>query len=165
MSNMYEKGCPNQNYPNLPAQPPRCPKPYTRFVDCGPAPCTINIEKATKSNNTYRTAIWTGNHLQVTLMCIRVGDDVGLEIHPTVDQFIRIEEGHALVQIGECKNKIDFQKTVCNGYAIMIPANKWHNIINIGKKPLKLYSIYSPPEHPRCTVHTTKAAAQAAEKH
>ncbi|MGK0464865.1 MAG: mannose-6-phosphate isomerase-like protein (cupin superfamily) [Clostridium sp.] len=132
--------------------------------DYGPEPFVINIEEATNQNNTYRTALWTGGNLQVTLMSIRVGDDIGLEVHPMGDQFIRIEEGRGLVQMGDTKDNLDFQKKVYDDYAIMIPAGKWHNIINTGDKPLKLYAIYAPPEHPYGTVHETKEIAEAAEE-
>lgn len=131
--------------------------------DYGPEPFVVNIEEATKQNNTFRTALWTGSHLQLTLMSIKVGEDIGLEIHPTLDQFIRIEEGQGLVKMGDRKDRLDFQKKVCDGFAIIIPAGKWHNLINTGNKPLKLYSIYAPPQHPRGTVHETKAIAEAAE--
>ncbi|WP_428867054.1 cupin domain-containing protein [Clostridium sediminicola] len=132
--------------------------------DYGPEPYVVNIDEATKQNNNFRTALWTGDNLQVTLMSIPVGEDIGLETHPKVDQFIRIEEGNGLVKIGDRKNKLDFQEKIYDDYAIMIPAGKWHNIINTGDKPLKLYSIYAPPEHPRGTVHETKEIAEAAEE-
>ncbi|EJO5349332.1 cupin domain-containing protein [Clostridium botulinum] len=132
--------------------------------DYGPEPFVINIDKATKENNNFRTALWTGENLQVTLMSIDINDDIGLEVHPNGDQFIRIEQGTALVQMGDKKNKLDYEKKVYDDYAIMIPAGKWHNIINIGNTPLKLYAIYAPPEHPYGTVHETKEIAEAAEK-
>jgi mannose-6-phosphate isomerase-like protein (cupin superfamily) len=131
--------------------------------DYGPKPLVINIDQASKQNNTYRTALWTGKHLQVTLMCINVGDDIGLEVHPTTDQFIRIEEGQGLVQMGESKEKLDFQQIAYDGYAIMVPAGTWHNVTNTGNTPLKVYAIYAPPEHPYGTVHETKAIAMAEE--
>lgn len=139
-------------------------KQFTKLKDYGPEPFVVNIEEVTKQNNTFRTALWTGENLQVTLMSIDVGDDIGLEVHPEVDQFIRIEEGQGLVKMGDKKDKLDYQQKVYDDYAIMIPAGKWHNLINTGDKPLKLYSIYAPPEHPRGTVHETKADAQAAEE-
>lgn len=132
--------------------------------DYGPHPFVVDINEATKQNNTFRTALWTGNHLQVTLMSINVGDDIGLEIHPDVDQFIRVEEGQGLVQMGSNKDRMNFQAKVFDDFAIMIPAGTWHNIINTGNKPLKVYSIYAPPHHPHGTVHETKADAEAAEK-
>ena len=135
----------------------------TMFKDYGPNPFVVNINEATKQNNTYRTAIWTGRHLQVTLMSINVGEDIGLEIHPDVDQFLRIEDGQGVVQMGKSKNNLTFQRNVFDDSAIMIPAGTWHNVTNTGNTPLKLYSIYAPPNHPFGTVHVTKADAMAAE--
>jgi len=129
--------------------------------DYGPNPFTVNIAKVARQNKTYRTALWTGKHFQVTVMSINVGDDIGLEVHPATDQFIRIEEGQGLVQMGDSKDKLDFRAEVYDDYAIMIPAGKWHNLTNTGNKPLKIYVIYAPPEHPHGTVHETKAMAMA----
>lgn len=133
--------------------------------DYGPSPFTININHAAKQNNTYRTALWTGKHLQVTLMSIRPGEDIGLEIHPNIDQFLRIEQGQGIVQMGKRKEQLNFVRRVMEDSAIMVPAGTWHNVTNTGAIPLKLYSIYAPPQHPRGTVHPTKAAAMAAEQH
>jgi len=133
--------------------------------DYGPAPLVINIEEAAEQNNTFRTALWTGKHLQVTLMSIRPGEDIGLEVHPELDQFLRIEDGHGIVMMGDRKDRLDFQRNVREDYAILIPAGKWHNLINTGNKPIKLYSIYAPPQHPHGTVHKTKAEAEAAGHH
>lgn len=132
--------------------------------DYGKDPFVVNIEDASKQNRTFRTALWSGENLQVTLMSINVGEDIGLEIHPTVDQFLRIEDGQGIVQIGDTRDNLSFQKRVKDDSAIMIPAGKWHNLINTGNKPLKLYTIYAPPEHPFGTVHPTKADAMAAEE-
>lgn len=131
--------------------------------DHGPDPYVVNIETATTQNNTFRTAIWTGQHLQVTLMSIDVGGDIGLELHPDVDQFLRIEQGQGLVQMGKDKNHLTFKKKVSDNFAIMVPAGTWHNLTNTGNIPLKLYSIYAPPKHPHGTVHKTKADAMAEE--
>lgn len=125
--------------------------------DHGPEPYVVNIEEATKMNKNYRTALWTGNHLQVTLMSIKVNDDIGLEIHPNVDQFIRIEDGQGRVRMGKNRDNLDFQANASDGFAIIIPAGTWHNVINTGNKPLKVYSIYAPPQHPHGIVQTTKA--------
>ena len=135
-----------------------------RLRDYGPHPFVVNINEATKQNNNFRTALWTGNHLQVTLMSINVGDDIGLEMHPNVDQFIRVEEGQGLVRMGNRRDNLNFQRRVEDDFAIMVPAGTWHNIINTGNRPLKVYSIYAPPQHPKNTVHVTKADAEAAEK-
>ncbi|WP_373231171.1 cupin domain-containing protein [Cohnella sp.] len=134
-----------------------------KLGDHGPRPFVVNIDQASKQNNNYRTALWTGKHFQVTLMSINVRDDIGLEVHPTTDQFIRIEEGQGLVQMGDSKDKLDFQEMAYDDYAIMIPAGKWHNLTNTGNTPLKIYVIYAPPEHPYGTVHETKAIAMTAE--
>lgn len=136
----------------------RMNQPFLR--DYGPAPFTININEAAKQNNNFRTALWTGEHLQVTLMSIGVGESIGLEVHPDTDQFLRIEQGTGLVQMGDDRNNLYFQRKVTDDFAIMVPAGKWHNITNIGDVPIKLYSIYAPPHHPRGTVHRTKADAE-----
>lgn len=133
------------------------------LTDYGPKPFAVNINEATKQNNTYRTALWTGTHLQVTLMSINVGEDIGLEIHPDVDQFLRIEQGQGIVQMGKSKDNLYFKKYVNDDSAIMVPAGTWHNVTNTGNIPLKLYSIYAPPNHPFGTIHPTKADAMAAE--
>lgn len=135
------------------------------YEDYGKEPFVINIDQAVKQNHTFRTALWTGNHLQVTLMSINVGDDIGLEVHPDVDQFLHIEEGTGWVQMGPSKDALPFVRQVSNGSAIMVPAGTWHNVTNTGNIPLKLYTIYAPPEHPFGTVHQTKADAIAAENH
>jgi|SRR5690554_1510395 len=134
-----------------------------KLRDYGPNPFVINIERATLRNNTYRTALWTGTYLQLTLMSINVKDDIGLEMHPDVDQFIRLEQGQGFVVMGDSRNDLDFRRTVSEDDVILIPAGKWHNLINIGRVPIKLYSIYAPPEHPHGTVHKTKE--DAADQH
>lgn len=141
-----------------------CQCSFIELRDYGPEPFVVNIEEAAKQNNNFRTALWTGYHLQLTLMSIRVGGDIGLEVHPHLDQFICIEEGQGLVMMGDSKNKLDFQRYVYDDFAFIIPAGKWHNLINMGNKPIKLYSIYAPPQHPRGTVHETKEIAEMEEK-
>ncbi|MEH7181237.1 cupin domain-containing protein [Neobacillus vireti] len=136
-----------------------------RLRDYGPNPFVVNINEASKQNNTYRTALWTGTHLQVTLMSIQPGEDIGLEIHPNVDQFLRIEQGQGIVQMGMRKNDLNFVRRIADDSAIMVPAGTWHNVTNTGNIPLKLYSIYAPPNHPPGTVHVTKREAMAAEAH
>lgn len=135
-----------------------------KLKDNGPNPYVVNINAASKQNDNFRTALWTGKYLQVTLMSIPVGGEIGLEIHPVTDQFLRIEDGQGLVKMGDRKDRLYFQEKLNDDSAIMIPAGTWHNIINTGNKPLKLYSIYAPPHHPFGTVHKTKAEAEAAEK-
>lgn len=160
---MYnQQGYPYPDWANQPVHYPNHPTQTIRLKDYGPDPFVVDIEEAAIQNNTFRTALWTGKHLQLTLMSINVGEDIGLEVHPNVDQFIRIERGQGLVMMGNSKDNLNFRQRVEDDYAIFIPAGKWHNIINTGRTPLKLYSIYAPPEHPHGTVHKTK---QEAEEH
>lgn len=128
--------------------------------DYGPTPFVVNIEAATKQNSNYRTALWTGPHLQVTLMSIRPGDDIGLEVHPETDQFLRLEQGQGIVEMGPTSDNLVFQKRVVANDAIMVPAGTWHDVTNTGNMPMKLYVIYAPPKHPAGTVHRTKADAE-----
>lgn len=137
--------------------------PVPSIQDYGAQPLVINIEDAAKSNDTFRTALWTGQHFQVTVMSIGVGDDIGLEVHPATDQFVRIEQGNGVVQMGDSRDRLDYVANASEGYAVMVPAGKWHNITNTGPVPLKVYVIYAPPEHPFGTVHPTKADALAEE--
>jgi mannose-6-phosphate isomerase-like protein (cupin superfamily) len=139
----------------------QCPQPP--IIDYGPNPFWVNINDATLQNNNFRRTLWTGCNLQVTLMCIPVGESIGLENHPDVDQFLCLEQGQGLVMMGNRRDRFDFQERVCPGYAILVPAGTWHNLINTGNEPIKLYSIYAPPQHPHGTVHRTKMDAQAAE--
>ncbi|GLB30558.1 hypothetical protein LAD12857_24810 [Lacrimispora amygdalina] len=134
-------------------------------TDYGPYPFTIDISKATVNNDTFRTALWTGEHLQLTLMSIQVGGEIGLEIHPDDDQFLYIESGHGVVQMGNQKDCLYFQQPIFTGSAIFIPARIWHNVFNTGEVPLKLFSIYAPPHHPWGTIHQTKAVAEADVNH
>ncbi|MGN1048073.1 MAG: cupin domain-containing protein [Eubacteriales bacterium] len=134
-----------------------------RLHDYGPRPFVFNIDRLSEYNKNYRTAIWTGDHLQVTLMSIPVGGDIGLEIHPDTDQFIRIESGRGLAEMGNAANKLSQRKQVGGNDAVIVPAGTWHNITNIGRVPLKLYSVYAPPKHPYGTIHETKEIAEAEE--
>lgn len=131
--------------------------------DHGKQPYVVNIEDLTKENNNFRTAAWTGEYLQMTLMSIDVGGDIGAEIHNDTDQFIRIEDGEAKVVMGDSEDEMTFEAPASDDFAVFIPAGKWHNVINVGDKPLKVYSIYAPAHHAFGTVHETRAEADAAE--
>ena len=133
--------------------------------DFGKKPYVVDIEELTIANETFRTAAWTGVNMQMTLMTIQPGDDIGLEIHDDHDQFLRIEQGVARVIMGDNEKDLSFDVPAEEDFAIFVPAGKWHNIINTGDTPLKLYSIYAPSEHPFGTVHQTKADADTAEHH
>ena len=129
-------------------------------LDYGPAPFIVNIDSVTNQNTDYRRTLWTGNHLQLTLMSINVGGDIGIERHTDLDQFVRVEDGLALVRMGPTPNRLFNEKRIDSNYAVVIPAGAWHNIINIGNRPLKLYSLYAPPTHERGTIHVTKEDSQ-----
>jgi mannose-6-phosphate isomerase-like protein (cupin superfamily) len=122
-----------------------------------------NVERETKANDTFRTVVFTGEHTQLTVMRLGPGEDIGREVHPNLDQFIRIEEGQARVELGSSEDRVDEQHDVEDDWAAIVPAGVWHNVVNTGPGDVKLYSLYSPPEHPDGTVHRTKAEAEAAE--
>ena len=111
----------------------------------------VNIEKETLENTDYRRVLYTAKNTQLVLMCIKPGDEIGNEVHG-LDQFIRVEHGEASAIL----NNTD-KHELHSDYAIIIPAGTWHNIINTGDSDLKIYSLYSPPEHKAGTVHKTKA--------
>ena len=133
---------------------------HPEIRDYGPEPFAFNIHHATTKNQNFRTTLWTGNHLQLTLMNIPVNSDIGVEMHPDVDQFVRVESGRAKIYFGNSRNSLREAEVVNENYAILIPAGTWHNIVNIGICPLKVYSLYAPPQHPFGTVHKTKADAE-----
>lgn len=127
--------------------------------DNGPHPNTFDIEKATLDNENYRVVAWTGQHLQVTLMTIPVGESIGLELHPDTDQFLRIEAGRGKAVMGPAKNQLDFENEVGDGSSVQVPAGMWHDIINIGDEPMRLYAIYAPSHHAAGAVQATSGAA------
>lgn len=124
-------------------------------TDRGPEPYAAGVVRRAMQNTDYRTVLWTGCHMQVTLMCIPVRSDIGLEIHEDTDQMIRIEQGMARVEMGTCKDHADFRVNVRAGDAVFVPAGTWHNVINTGRMTLKLSSVYAPPHHPEGMVHST----------
>jgi len=119
-----------------------------------------NIEKQTLKNDYFRQVIFTGKHAQLVLMSLKPSEEIGNEVHNNVDQFFRLEEGEAKFVLNNGKE----EHVVGNGDAVIVPAGTWHNIINNSKtKKLKMYTIYSPPNHPDKTIHRTKADAEKAE--
>ncbi len=132
----------------------------TILQDYGPDPFIIDLEEAADNNNYFRDVYWTGNHLQLAVMSLNVGEDIGAEMHPNVDQFVCIVDGEGFVAIGDSEDNLTQEANVTEGIAVIIPAGKWHNITNIGNTPLKLYTIYAPPAHPFGTVHKTKKEAE-----
>ncbi|MCI7813281.1 MAG: cupin domain-containing protein [Lachnospiraceae bacterium] len=129
-------------------------------TDNGPNPYVTNIEEMAAKNPNFRTAIWTGCHMQMTLMCIPPCGEIGLEVHEDTDQLIRVEQGRAVVEMGLCEKQSNFHANMCTGDAVFVPAGTWHNIINIGRTPLKISSVYAPAKHPRGTIHPSKADAE-----
>ena len=122
-----------------------------------------DIEQTTLDNETFRAVLFTGDHTQLTVMRLAPGEDIGREAHPHLDQFLRIEQGEGRVELGATEEQIDETHKVGDNWAVIVPAGVWHNIVNTGAGELKLYSLYSPPEHPSGTVHRTKADSEAAE--
>ena len=115
-----------------------------------------NIEKDTRGNKDFRRVIYTGKFSQLVLMCLKPGEDIGMEVHDTVDQFFRFEEGEGMVVIDEIEHNVH------DGMAVVVPSGAMHNVINTSKKDdLKLYTIYSPPEHQDKVVRHNKAQALA----
>lgn len=129
---------------------------FRKLTEYVPEPYVANVAKQAIQNTDFRTTLWTGCYVQMTLMCIPECMDIGLEIHKDTDQIIRIEQGFAMVKMGECEKHLDFEVKVCQGDTIFVPAGTWHNVINIGKCPLKVSTVYAPPHHPVGTVHHTK---------
>ncbi|MEL4505270.1 cupin domain-containing protein [Luteococcus sp. H138] len=125
------------------------------ITDNGPNPNVFDIETETKANQNYRTVAWSGKYLQVTLMSIPVGSDIGLEVHPETDQFLRLDAGKGLVQMGPAEDQLDFEQEVTDGWSVQVPAGVWHNITNTGDEPMQVYAIYAPVHHAAGVVHPT----------
>jgi len=122
-----------------------------------------DVERATLENTNFRQVLFTGAHTQLTVMSLKPGEEIGWEAHEELDQFLRLEQGSGRVEFGTGEDAVDETHEVSDDWAIIVPAGIWHNVVNTGDEDLKLYSLYSPPEHPDGTVHVTKAEADAAE--
>lgn len=133
--------------------------------DMGGTPWVLDIEDATIDNSNYRIAKWTGEYMQMVLMSLKPGETIDLEIHKDIDQFIRIEQGEALVLMGKSEDNLTFNKNVSDDWSIFIPAGYWHQVRNTGDADLKLYTIYTPSEHPAGTVHETYDDAEHHHHH
>jgi mannose-6-phosphate isomerase-like protein (cupin superfamily) len=132
--------------------------------DIGPDPQSFDLERATLENTSYRAVAWSGTYLQLTLMSIPVGGDVGLEAHPQTDQFLRVDGGRGRVQMGPAEDQLTFDREVEDGWAIFVPAGTWHNVTNVGDEPLQLYTVYAPVHHAAGKVQATAADAQRDER-
>ncbi len=118
-----------------------------------------DIEKLTTENTDFRRVLYTGKHLQLVLMTLAPGEEIGEEVHEDRDQFLRLEAGAGEVWIDGNRSQVK------DDDAIIVPAGARHNVVNTGATPLRLYTLYAPPEHRDGTVHVTKAEADAAEEH
>lgn len=132
-------------------------------TDNGPQPNAFDIESETKDNDTYRTVAWTGKYLQVTLMSIPPGESIGLEAHPETDQFLRLDAGQGRCVMGPTEDNLDFSQDVSDGWSIQVPAGAWHDVINTGEEPMRLYAVYAPSHHAQGIVQQTAADAEADE--
>ena len=132
--------------------------------DIGPKPQSVDLENATRENMSYRVVVWSGKFLQLTLMSIPVGEDIGLEVHPETDQFLRLDAGRGRVQMGPTHDQLDFVQDVEDGWAVLVPAGTWHNVTNIGDEPMRLYAVYAPVHHASGKVHATAAEAEEDEE-
>ena len=124
---------------------------------------TGNVEEATLENTNFRTVLFTGTNMQLTVMRLAPGEEIGVEMHDHLDQFLRIEQGSGRVTFGPSAEQVDEEHEVEDDWAVIVPGGTWHNVINTGSGDLKLYSLYAPPEHPEGTVHSTKEEADASE--
>jgi len=129
--------------------------------DIGPEPQSFDLEHETVENPHYRTVAWSGKYLQLTLMSIPRGGDVGLEMHPETDQFLRLDAGRGRVQMGTSRDNLEFDRAVSDGWCIFVPAGTWHNVTNVGDGPMQLYAIYAPAHHKPGKIHPTPEEAAA----
>lgn len=128
--------------------------------DMGGNPWVLDIKGSTIENSSYREAKWTGEYMQMVFMSIKPGEEIDLEMHDNLDQFIRLEQGEARVLMGQEEDDLTFEKTVYMNWAMFIPAGYYHRVINSGDVDLKLYTIYAPASHPKGITHKTYSEAR-----
>lgn len=129
------------------------------MADKGPNPYVLDNEQATLDNEAFRNTLWTGPNMQLTVMTIPAGGEIGAEIHGDHDQFLRLEEGELRAKIGPSEDDLEIDQVISADWAAFVPAGKWHNFVNESDAPAKLYSIYAPAEHKPGTRHETKEDA------
>jgi mannose-6-phosphate isomerase-like protein (cupin superfamily) len=122
-----------------------------------------DIEAVTLANTDNRRVLFTATHTQLTVMSLQPGENIGWEMHDHLDQFLRLEQGSGTLKLGGAKDEVAETHPVADDWAFIVPAGTWHDVVNDGHEVLKLYSLYSPPEHAGGTVHRTKEDAEAAE--
>jgi mannose-6-phosphate isomerase-like protein (cupin superfamily) len=132
--------------------------------DNGPRPAAFDLETATRENGHYRAVAWSGRYLQVTLMSIEPGRSVGLEMHPETDQFLRLDAGRGRVTMGPARDDLGFQQDVSDGWCALVPAGTWHDVVNTGDEPMRLYAVYAPVHHAAGKVHPTADDAERDER-
>ncbi len=125
--------------------------------DYGDNPLVINLDKAVQQNNNFRLALWTGEHFQITIMCLKAYEEIGFEIHNHLDQMLKVVSGFGMVIMGKDEKGEQKKIKIGPGSAIIVPMGTNHNVVNTSQQPLKLYSIYAPPQHPFGTVQKNKS--------
>jgi len=130
-----------------------------RIQDIGPQPQSFDVERATKDNTDYRSVAWSGRYLQLTLMAIPAGGEIGLEVHPETDQFLRLDAGSGRVQMGPAKENLPFTMDVTDGWCVLVRGGTGQNITNTGTTPMHVYTIYAPAHHAPGKVQATVAMA------
>lgn len=134
------------------------------ITDKGPGPQSFDLEAATIENGHYREIAWSGRYLQVSLMSIDPGCSIGLETHPETDQFIRLDAGSGLAKMGPQADQLDWEQTVSDGWCVLVPAGMWHDIVNTGDEPMRLYTVYAPVHHAAGIVQPTAEDAERDEQ-
>lgn len=128
--------------------------------DMGGDPWMLDIKRSTIENSSYRETKWTGEYMQMVLMSIKPGEEIDLEKHDNLDQFIRLEQGEARVLMGKEEDDLSYEKTIYGNWAVFVPAGYYHRVVNSGDIDLKLYTIYAPASHPKGTTHKTYSEAR-----
>lgn len=123
--------------------------------DLGPGPSFFDLGAESRANDNYRAVAWSGQYLQVTLMSIPPGESIGLEAHPETDQFVRLDGGRGHLVMGPAKDDLPIHQDVHDGWAVMVPAGTWHDVVNTGDEPLKLFTVYAPVHHASGIVQPT----------
>lgn len=136
----------------------------TTITDKGPKQDAFDLEQATVDNGEYRAVAWSGKYLQVTLMSIEPGESIGLEVHPETDQFIRLDAGQGLAKMGPSKEQLDWEQEVADGWCVLVPAGTWHDVVNTGDEPMRLYTVYAPVHHAAGIVQATAEDAERDEE-
>ncbi len=124
-----------------------------------------SIGDVTSSNPYFRQVVFTAEHVQLVVMTLPPGEEIGVEVHEHLEQFIRVEAGRAAVTMGPSRDEVAEAHTLPAGSAVVVPGGTWHNVVNAGDGDLRLSTIYAPPQHADGTVHATRADAELAEQH